>query len=366
MKIGILKETEDSRVAISPDVVGLFVKEGHEILAESGAGDDAYFDDDSYQNAGAQIFKSAVEVLSQAELIVTLSPLDAALWKTLKSGAIMISCFQPYVDSTITDLLQKESFTVFSMDMIPRTTLAQSMDVLSSMASIAGYRAVLEAAEYLPRYFPMLSSAAGTVAPSKVLVLGAGVAGLQAIATAKRLGAIVEAFDTRAASKEEVNSLGAKFVEVEGAKDDKGAGGYAVEQTEEYKQKQRALIAEKAAKADVIISTAQVRGPKAPLLITKEVVEKMQAGSVIVDLAASTGGNCELTKNNQVIKHKGVTIIGNSNLASKVSSNASQMFGKNVFNFLKPMINEGAFAPDWDNVIVKESCIARPKDQTSS
>jgi NAD(P) transhydrogenase subunit alpha len=360
MRIGILKEIEDSRVALAPDVASLLIKEGHEIFIESGAGETAFFNDEAYKNVGGNIGENANEVLSIIDLIVSLNPIEESLWKSLKPGAIMISCFQPYVDHTLTDKLQKESFTVFSLDMIPRTTLAQSMDVLSSMASIAGYRAVLEAAEHLPRYYPMLSSAAGTVAPARVLVIGAGVAGLQAIATSKRLGAIVEVFDTRAASKEEVQSLGAKFIEVEGAKDDKSAGGYAVEQTEEYKQKQLELIAEKASKADVIITTAQVRGPKAPILITKEVVEQMRPGSVIVDLAASTGGNCELTINNKVIRHHDVTIVGNSNLAAKVSVNASQMFGKNVFNFLKPMIKEGKFAPDWENIIVKESCIAKP------
>ncbi len=237
--------------------------------------------------------------------------------------------------------------------------VAQIIEKLSSMASIAGYRAVLEAANNLPRYFPMLTTAAGTIPPAKVLVLGAGVAGLQAIATAKRIGGVVEAFDTRLAAKEEVESLGAKFVMVEGATDDKDAGGYAVEQTEEYKQKQQVLIQEKAIKSDVVITTAQLRGKPAPLLIKKETVESMKPGSVIVDLASSTGGNCELTEDNKIIVKHEVTIIGNSDLAQQVSMHASQLYAKNIFNFLKVLISEeGTLNLDMENEILKSSCIA--------
>jgi len=358
MLIGILKEN-DRRVALGPDVAKLFIEAGNEVIVETGAGESAWFDDKDYEAINAKI-SSSDDVLKSADIIVTLWPIEEKSWSKLKKDAILVSNFAPYVDATLKDKLQDQSFTAFSMDMIPRTTLAQSMDVLSSMASIAGYQAVLEAASALPRYLPMLSTAAGTVAPAKILVLGAGVAGLQAIATAKRLGGKVEAFDTRAAAKEEVESLGAKFVEVEGATDDKGAGGYGVEQTEDYKNRQKALIAERTASSDIIITTAQVRGPKAPVLITKEMVESMKPGSVIVDLAASTGGNCELTENNKTVVHNHVTIIGDSNLAAKVGLNATQLFGKNVFNFLKIMIKEGQFEPDWENVIIKESCIARP------
>ncbi len=360
MVIGIIKE-EDQRAALSPDVVKQFVNAGNEVLVEQGTGETVWFGDSDYQNVGAKVASTADEVFKSVDVLVSLWPLSEEQWTKLKSEAVLVSNFSPYVDSTIPDMLQQLDFTVFSMDMIPRTTLAQSMDVLSSMASIAGYQAVLEAAQVLPRYFPMLSTAAGTVAPAKVLVLGAGVAGLQAIATAKRLGARVEAFDTRAAAKQEVESLGAKFVEVEGATDDTSAGGYGVDQTDEYKSKQRATIAEKAASSDVIITTAQVRGPKAPLLITRKMVEGMKPGSVIVDLAASTGGNCELTENARTVRHNNVTIIGDSNLAAKVSLNATQLFSKNVYNFLNIMITEGRFEPDWDNVIIKESCIARPE-----
>ena len=365
MRIGVINEENESRVAIGPDVAKQFIAANNELLIQSGAGEGAQFSDSVYTDAGAQVLTSREEVLKQAELVVTYQPLDASLWKHLQEQAVMVSMFQTYVDDTIQQQLAKESFTVFSLDMIPRTTLAQAMDVLSSMGSIAGYRAIFEAANHLPRYFPMLSTAAGTVAPAKVLVLGAGVAGLQAIATAKRLGAIVEAFDTRGAAKEEVESLGARFVEVEGAIDDKDAGGYAVDQSAEYKKKQQQMIRDKAAIADVVITTAQVRGPKAPLLIPKETVERMRPGSVIVDLAASTGGNCELTKSDELVKYKGVTIVGNSNLAAKVPLNASQMFGKNVFNFLKPMLKEGVFEPDWENIIVSESCIVKPDMATA-
>ena len=246
------------------------------------------------------------------------------------------------------------------MDMVPRTTLAQSMDVLSSMASLAGYKAVINAAEHFNSMFPMMMTAAGTIPPTKVMVLGAGVAGLQAIATAKRLGAVVEAFDTRMAAKEEVQSLGASFVEVEGAADDKGAGGYAVQQSDEYLQKQRALVQERALKSNIIIATAQVRGRKAPLLVTEETIQNMKPGSVIVDLAASTGGNCAYTENNKVIVKNGVTIIGNSDLADELSSVSSTLFSNNIINFLKTLIQKGQVVIDEDNEIIKNALISKP------
>ena len=244
------------------------------------------------------------------------------------------------------------------MDNVPRTTRAQAMDILSSMATVAGYKAVLMAASHSPRFFPMFMTAAGSIIPSKVLVLGAGVAGLQAIATARRLGAVVEAFDVRAAAEEEVKSLGAKFIKVEGAKDEATAGGYAVEQSEEYKAKQQALIQEHAKKSNIIICTAQIPGRKAPLLITKETVAEMVPGSVIIDLAASSGGNCELTQDNQTINSNGVSIIGNSNLPSTMPLDASKMYGKNMVNFLKLIIGEfGALNLNWDDDIVFNTCV---------
>jgi NAD(P) transhydrogenase subunit alpha len=245
--------------------------------------------------------------------------------------------------------------------MIPRTTLAQSMDVLSSMAAIAGYRSVLAGASHLARYFPMMITAAGSIRPAKVLVLGAGVAGLQAIATARRLGAQVEAFDTRSAAKEEVLSLGAKFVEVEGAVEDKGAGGYGVQQSEDYIKRQRAEVQARAMKADVIITTAQVRGRKAPVLVPASTVEKMRRGSVIVDLASSTGGNCELSKDREVVVHNGISIIGDSDLSATMPQDASLMYSNNVVNFLKILIVEGELNLNEDNEIIRGAWITTPQ-----
>jgi NAD(P) transhydrogenase subunit alpha len=248
--------------------------------------------------------------------------------------------------------------TTFSMDMLPRTTRAQSMDVLSSQANIAGYKAVLLAANIFPRYFPMFMTAAGTIPPAKIMIVGAGVAGLQAIATARRLGAVVEVFDTRPAVKEEVMSLGAKFIEVEGAADASKAGGYAVEQTEEFLQRQKNRIAESIAKADIVITTAQIPGKKAPVLITTDMMEAMKNGSVIIDIAAATGGNTELTRNNETVVHKGVSIIGNSNLPSGMPYDASKLYGKNIFNFLQLIIGKDAnLNLNFEDELVKGSCI---------
>ncbi len=358
MRIGVLKEREDNRVALIPDYVKTLKGEGHEILIENDAGVHAFFRDEIYKEAGAEI-KKRDEVLKSVDLLITVHPLEKSEILKLPSSSTYISSFVPFAtDKHLKDLAEGK-VNAFSLDMIPRITIAQSMDVLSSMASIAGYKAVLTAANSLPRYFPMLTTAAGSIPPAKVLILGAGVAGLQAIATSKRLGAVVEAFDTRLAAKEEVESLGAKFVEVEGARDDKAAGGYAVEQTEEYKQKQRELIAEKVAKSDVVITTAQLRGKPAPKLITKEMVDQMKPGAVIIDLASSTGGNCELSKDNETIQYKEITIVGNSELASDVGQHASQLFSKNIQNFFKVVLNDGKLHFDLDNPIIKGSLIVK-------
>ncbi len=358
MQIGVISESSDRRVALVPDVIKQLIETKNSVLVESGAGLQSYISDRRFEESGATV-TTREEVLNNSEMLISINSLSGELYNALKNDTVVISSFQPFNDDKVSKMLSSRNVTAFSMDMIPRITLAQSMDVLSSMASIAGYRAVLEAASNLPRYFPMLTTAAGTIPPSKVLVLGAGVAGLQAIATAKRLGGVVEAFDTRLAAKEEVESLGAKFVMVQGATDDKEAGGYAVEQTEEYKRQQQVLIQEKTAKADVVITTAQLRGKPAPLLITEETVKSMKAGSVIVDLASSTGGNCELTKDNEVIVAHEVTIIGNSDLAQQVPMHASQLFAKNIFNFLKVLISEdGTLNLDMENEIIKSSCIA--------
>lgn len=355
MKIGLLKEINDARVAIIPDFVKQLVKD-NEVFVEQDAGRLSFFYDKDFEEAGAKVVDRKT-ILGSVDLLITIHPIENEELGLLQKGCIYVSSFQPFVDSTISATLASYNLTALSLDMIPRITIAQAMDVLSSMASIAGYKAVLKAAEYLPRYFPMLTTAAGSIPPSKVLILGAGVAGLQAIATAKRLGAVVEAFDTRLAAREEVQSLGAKFVEVEGARDDKAAGGYAVEQTEEYKQKQKELIHDKISKADVVITTAQLRGKRAPLLITKAMVEDMRAGSVIIDLAASTGGNCELTQNNEIVIHNNVTIIGNSELAAEMPMHASQLYSKNTQNFMNIFVKEGKADFDFENPIIKSSCI---------
>lgn len=357
MRIGILKETTDKRVALVPEVVKKLEDEKNEVCVEEGAGAAAFYNDWDYQQVKARIEKRK-EVIKDGDLFVTVQPLPDSELKNLKPGTVVISLFEPFANKDIAPKLAKHPITAFSLDMIPRITLAQTMDVLSSMQSTAGYLAVIEAARHLPRYFPMITSAAGTIPPAKVLILGAGVAGLQAVATGRRLGGVVEVFDTRAAVKEQVESLGAKFVEVEGATDDAAAGGYAVEQSDEYKKRQADKIHEKAIAADVIITTAQLRGKPAPLLIHKDTVNEMKPGSVIVDLAASTGGNCELTEDNKVVSKYGVTIVGNSNLAENMPMHASQLFSKNVHNFLKVLIKEGELNLDWENEILKSSCIA--------
>lgn len=360
MKLAVFKEEIDRRVAVVPSTIPKLKDLGLEILIEAGAGQEALYSDEEYQEKGAQV-KSRSELLKEAEIAVSIHPLSEAEMKQLTKDTLVISQFQPFADPDITGKLKTLGLRAFSLDMIPRTTLAQSMDVLSSMASIAGYKAILEAASLLPRYFPMMITAAGSIKPSKVLVLGAGVAGLQAIATARRLGAQVEAFDTRSAAKEEVLSLGAKFVEVEGAVEDKGAGGYGVQQSEEFIKRQRAEVQARAMKSDVIVTTAQVRGRKAPILVPKETVEKMKPGSVIVDLASSTGGNCELTEDLKVIQHNGVYIQGNSSLASLMPQDASFLYSNNLLNFAKVWMKENQLNLDMENEIIASALITADK-----
>ena len=351
MNLGILKEQSDQRVALVPSVAEKVSQLGFKILLEKGAGESAGFPDEEYLSSATVHERAAI--LKESDVVLSVFPPSQDELKSLSGDKLTIALFEPYNKPEVTTFLQTNNIQAMSLDMIPRTTLAQSMDVLSSMASIAGYKAVLEAASHLPRYFPMMITAAGSIRPAKVLVLGAGVAGLQAIATARRLGAMVEAFDTRQAAKEEVLSLGAKFVEVEGAKEDKDAGGYAVEQSKEFLERQRAEVQARAMKSDIIITTAQVRGRKAPLLVPKSTVEQMKRGSVVVDLAASTGGNCELSVDNQVVKHNGVTIIGNSNLAALMPEHASLLFSNNILNFLKLLVKDGALHIDLENEIIR-------------
>jgi len=357
MKIGLLKEPDfENRVALLPESVKALVDLKTQVLVEKDAGSSAFASDDEYQNAGAQVVdrKGALA----CDVVLSIHPITDQEVKSLKPEQVMISAFQPLSNKALVEQLLSLKCTSFSLDNIPRTTRAQAMDVLSSQATVAGYKSVLLSAATAPRFFPMFMTAAGSIIPSKVLILGAGVAGLQAIATARRLGAVVEAFDVRAAAEEEVKSLGAKFIKVEGAKDESSAGGYAVEQTEEYKQKQQALIQEHAKKANIIICTAQIPGRKAPVLITADTVKNMAAGSVIIDLAASTGGNCELTENDKTVMKEGVTLVGDSNLPSTMPSDASKMFGKNVVNFLKLIINEeGDLHLNWEDDIVENTCV---------
>jgi len=351
MKVGILKSIGDPRVPLVPPNVKKFEALGIELLMESNAGSESYFADQVYPESIT--ISSRESVIKESDIVLSNSALSEEELQTLRADAILIGIYEPLNYPDIAKQLTQNGQRVFSLDMIPRTTLAQSMDVLSSMASLAGYRAVLIAAMQLPRYFPMLITAAGSIRPARVLVLGAGVAGLQAIATARRLGAMVEAFDVRKAAKEEVESLGAKFVEVEGAKDDADAGGYAVQQSEEYLKRQQKEVQKRAANADVIITTAQVRGRKAPVLVPSETVEQMKAGSVIVDLAASTGGNCALTQDQATIVHHGITIVGDSQLANGMPQDASTLISNNYLNFLKFIVKDGQLSIDEDHEIIQ-------------
>ncbi len=355
MTIGVLKEPNyETRVSLLAEAVATLTKKGMTVIVENGAGEKAFCNNADYEKAGAAI-SDRNTVISSADILLSIHQPEQL---NAKSSAILIGVYQPlYHQGRMEDLAQK-GLTTFSLDMLPRTTRAQSMDVLSSQANIAGYKAVLTAANLYGRYFPMFMTAAGSIAPAKVLILGAGVAGLQAIATAKRLGAVVEVFDTRPAVKEEVMSLGAKFVEVEGAADASKAGGYAVEQSEDFLQRQKARIAESIAKADIVVTTAQIPGKKAPILITEEMIKNMRNGSVIVDIAAATGGNTPFTKNNETIVHNGVSIIGNSNLQATLPSDASKLYGKNILNFLQLIITkESTINLNWEDDLVKGSCI---------
>jgi NAD(P) transhydrogenase subunit alpha len=359
MILGILKETNnDKRVSLLPEQAAVLVAMQVNVIVETGAGNAAYASDTTYTDKNVTV-KDRATVLSTADLVLSINPLSSAEMAQLKPGAVVLGTFQPLFNTDLVKQAIDKKASLFSMDMIPRTTRAQSMDVLSSQANIAGYRAVLLAATMFPKYFPMFMTAAGSIPPAKMVIIGAGVAGLQAIATAKRLGAVVEVSDTRPQVKEEVMSLGAKFIEVEGAADASKAGGYAVEQSDEFKQRQQQRLAESIAKADIIITTAQIPGKKAPILITDAMLQSMKPGSVVIDLAAATGGNTAVTKNNETIVYEGVTILGNSNLASDMPSDASKLYGKNILNFLQLIITkEGALELNFEDDLVKGCCMA--------
>jgi NAD(P) transhydrogenase subunit alpha len=316
-------------------------------------------------SAGA-VMAERKEIISKAGMLLSVNPPVEVDVNSFTDGQVLCSVLNPVENREWLEKARLKGLTVLALDLVPRTTRAQSMDILSSMATVSGYKAVLDAASLLPRFFPMFMSAAGTIKPAKVLILGAGVAGLQAIAVARKLGAVVEVFDVRSAVKEEVKSLGGKFIEVAGAKEDAAAGGYAVEQTEEFRKKQQELIQQRAIAADVVIATAQVPGKKAPVLLLKETVGSMKPGSVIVDLAASSGGNCELTENGRNIVVHGVNIIGKSDYPSDMPTDASKMFGCNVINLLKIMVDkEGNLVLNMQDDIINGTTAVHGKEYIS-
>ncbi len=363
MTIGILKEPEnENRVSLLPEAIKTLINLKTDLLIEKGSGNRAFASDKEYEEAGGKVADRKT-VIEKSDLLLSIHAPEKETLSQLKSGQVVISVFNPLADKDIVEHFLKSDQTVFSMDMIPRTTRGQAMDILSSMATISGYNAVLDAAYRLPSFFPMFMTAAGTIRPAKILILGAGVAGLQAVAIARKLGGVVEVFDVRSAVKEQVQSLGGKFVEVEGAKEDAAAGGYAVEQDEDFKNKQKQLIHDHAAKSNVVICTAQIPGKKAPLLIGKKTVQEMVAGSVIIDLAASTGGNCELSENGKTVTKEGVTIVGKSDYPTDMPIDASRMYGNNLINFLKLLIDEeGNLKLDFEDEIVKGTCMVHGKE----
>src|SRR5215213_6718147 len=359
--VGVPGETApgERRVAMTPDTVKRLTASGVVVKVERGAGLASGHSDDAYVAAGATIAVSAAEAYD-AQVVIKVQKPDANETALLRPGSTFIALLQPMTNVDLMRELAARDITVFSMDAIPRTTRAQSMDVLSSQATVAGYKAVLMAADTLPKFFPMLTTAAGSIIPAKVLVVGAGVAGLQAIATARRLGAVVEAYDTRPVVKEQVESLGAKFVDIPvDTSDAQTAGGYAKEVSAETLRNQQEVLADHAAKSDVVITTAAVPGRPAPRLISKETVERMRPGSVIVDLAAETGGNVELTKAGETVEHNGVKIMGQLNLPSTMPVHASQMYAKNIQNLLDLLIKNGKLDPDFEDEIVKGTVITR-------
>src|SRR2546429_875991 len=335
MKVGVVRETlaGERRVALVPDAVSKRIAAKPDVAVQAGAGSEAFYTHDAYQKAGATLVPNARTVLGQADALLKVQPPSLDEVAALKSGAILIAFLQPSAHAEVVKALATQKVTAFSLEFVPRISRAQSMDALSSQAGVAGYKAVLIAANRLGKFFPLLITAAGTVTPSRVLVLGAGVAGLQAIATARRLGAVVEAYDVRPAVKDEVKSLGATFVELP-LEAQQGQGGYAAQQSEEFLRRQRELIGDRVAASDVVITTAAIPGRKAPILVTADMVRRMRAGSVIVDLAAETGGNCELTEAGKIIQVGGVTIDGTRNLPSTMPVHASQLYSQHVSTLL--------------------------------
>src|SRR5579872_44051 len=354
--IGALKESapQETRVSLTPEIAEKFAKEGARVTLERGAGERARFPDSAYKNVAWA--ESAAAVLGSADVVLTVQPLTVEQIGQLKAGAVVVGFMQPHARAAEVRALKERRITSFAMELVPRISRAQSMDALSSQASIAGYKAVLIAASHLQKFLPMLTTAAGTIRPSQVLIIGAGVAGLQAIATAKRLGAVVEAYDVRSATREQVKSLGAKFIETGVSAE--GTGGYARELTDEEKRKQQEVLESRIAVAHAVITTASVPGRRAPRIITRAAVERMQPGAVIVDIAAESGGNCELTQPGQIVEHQGVRIVGPVNLAAQLAFHASEMYARNLYNFLKSAITkEGSLNIDWQDEVFAQSCL---------
>jgi NAD(P) transhydrogenase subunit alpha len=364
MKIAIPKERRagEARVAASPDTVKKYVQMGFEVVVETGAGDGASIADAIYQEAGASIAADPAAAFGADVVLKIQRPTDEEI-ALLKEGGVLISSLSALTNKDMVQKLADRKVTAFAMELVPRITRAQSMDILSSQANLAGYKAVLDAVHEFKRAVPMMMTAAGTVAPARFLILGAGVAGLQAIATAKRLGGVVHAFDVRPAVKEQVESLGGKFVEVdpEATKDAETAGGYAKEMSEDYKRKQAAKIAEVLAKTDIAICTALIPGKPAPVLITEDMVKGMRPGSVIVDLAVEAGGNCPLSEFDKVVVKHGVTLVGHGNVPARLAVDASTLFAKNLLNFISPLVDKESktLKFNWDDEILKGSCVTR-------
>lgn len=357
VKIGVLLETQpgERRVALVPAAATRLVASGFEVIIEAEAGRQADFIDDAYREAGAIIEAGRQKMLKGVDIVLSVQPLPIEDVPLLRAGAVTISFLQPAYQQDLIRALAERGVSAFSLDLLPRTSRAQGMDALSSQASLAGYKAALMAANRLGKFFPMLMTAAGTIPPARLLVLGAGVAGLQAIATAHRLGAIIEAYDVRPAAGDEVRSLGAKFLELP-LESQEGEGGYAREQSGEFLVRQRALLSTHVAASDVVISTAAIPGRRAPLLIDADIVRSMRRGSVIVDLASESGGNCELTRPGQVIEVEGVWIDGTTNVPSSMSQHASQLYSRNITALLQLLVRNGAILLDFEDEIIKGCC----------
>ena len=366
MKVGVPKEivVGENRVALVPDAVGLLRKAGPQILFESGAGEGAFFPDRAYEAAGATIVSDPVALFTEADAVLKVQApvLNPVLGKheveLMREGTVLISFLQPHSHPDLVNRLVERKITSFSMDLIPRIARAQKMDALSSQSTVAGYKAVLAAASSLGKFFPMLVTAAGTIPPAKVLVLGAGVAGLQAIATARRLGAMVQAYDIRPAVKEQVESLGGTFIELDlGGEKTEDVSGYAEELTAKSQEREKVLLRRHVPEADIVITTALIPGKRAPVLITAEMVQDMRAGSVIVDLAAEAGGNCELTEPDSVVTRYGVTIHGSLNVPSTMPVHASQMYSKNISSLLLQLVRNGKLELDFNDPVINDTCI---------